>query len=117
MLRRWATASRKLREEAMVVVVVVVGGWISSLLVVDVKGREGVFGGVIVSSEFEGWLAVLAREAVNGLMLYARRRRPLRSAGSSSGAVIAMARTRIARRNAVFVRITFLSVAKHNRMA
>jgi surfactin synthase thioesterase subunit len=61
----------------------------------DVKVRKGV--GVIVS---EG-VTDLAREALSGI--YARR--PLARVGSSSGAVMAMARTRRARRNAVFVRI------------
>jgi hypothetical protein len=61
----------------------------------DVLVRKGV--GVIVS---EG-TTDLAREALSGI--YARRR--LVRVGSSSGAVMAMARTRRARRNAVLVRI------------
>jgi len=92
MLRRWATASRKFMLEAIV-------GCLLLLLVVlpeDVKVRRGVVD-VIVKEIDEGMTVLVAREALSGL--YARR--PL----SSSGAVIAMARTRRARRTAVFVRI------------
>jgi hypothetical protein len=84
MLRRWATASRKFMLEAIVVV---------CLLLVEVKDRKGVF-----ASELEKGMAALARETLNGLYTP-------RSRVGSSGAVIAMARTRRARRNAVFVRI------------
>jgi hypothetical protein len=84
MLRRWATASRKFMLEAIVVV---------GLLLVEVKDRKGVF-----ARELENGMAALARETLNGLYT------PLRRVGSS-GAVIAMARTRRARRNAVLVRI------------
>ena len=53
--------------------------------------------------EEKGMIAlVLAREAINGLCT--RRRRPLSKVGRS-GAVIAMARTRRARRSAAPVRI------------
>jgi hypothetical protein len=77
------------------------------LLLVDVKGREGLVDDVI-ASELEKGMAVLARDEDNGLYTCTRWHRPLRSVGSS-GAVIAMARTRRARRNAVLVRI----IAKH----
>jgi hypothetical protein len=81
------------------------------LLLVDVKGREGLVDDVI-ASELEKGMAVLARDEDNGLYTCTRWRRPLRSVGSS-GAVIAMARTRRARRNAVLVRI----IAKHKGLA
>jgi len=71
-------------------------GWLFLLMLLDVKGREGVFD-VAVSDELDNGMAVLAREAVNPV-LCSRRRRPLSSVGSS-GAVIAMARTRSARRS------------------
>ena len=103
MLRRWATASRKLRVEAMVVVVVVLLLSLEGLLLVDVKGRDGVVVGVTTGEVENGMAAVLAREAVNGL-LYTRRRRPLSKVGSS-GADIAMARTRRAGRSVVLARI------------
>jgi hypothetical protein len=69
------------------------------LLLVDVKGwKEAVD---VIVGELKKGTAVLAR----GLYVFTRKRRPLSSAGSS-GAVIAIARTRRARRNiAVFVRI------------
>jgi hypothetical protein len=106
MLRRWATASRKERLEAMVAVGCL-ELWLEAL---DVKVRKEV--NDVIASEFEEGMAVLAREeALSGI--YGRR--PLRRVGSSSGAVIAMARTRRARRNAVLERIILLP--KHNRMA
>jgi hypothetical protein len=80
------------------------------LLLVDVKGRERL--GDVIASELEKRMAVLARDEDNGLYTCTRWRRPLRSVGSS-GAVIAMARTRRAKRNAVLVRI----VAKHKGLA
>jgi hypothetical protein len=104
MLRRWATASRKFMLAA-------IGAVGCLLLLVDVKGREGLVDDVI-ASELEKGMAVLARDEDNGLYTCTRWRRPLRSVGSS-GAVIAMARTRRARRNAVLVRI----IAKHKGLA
>ena len=85
----------------MVVVVL----WLSleGLLLVDVKCRYGVVIGVTTGEVDNGMAVVLAREAVNGL-LYTRRRRPLSKVGSS-GADIAMARTRRAMRSAVLARI------------
>jgi hypothetical protein len=77
-------------------------------MLVDEKGRERVV--EVIASEFDERIAVLAREGVNEL-LCSRRRRPLSSVGSS-GAAIAIARTRRARRNAVFLCIR-LFVAKH----
>lgn len=90
---------------------VVAVGWLLELAVlVDVKRWKELVD--VMVSEFEKGTAVLAREeALSGI--YGRR--PLRRVGSSSGAVIAMARTRRARRNAVLERIILLP--KHNRMA
>lgn len=105
MLRRWATASRKFMLAAIGAV-----GWgleLELAVLVDVKGWEGVVVDVI-ACELEKGMAVLARDEDNGLYTCTRWRRPLRSVGSS-GAVIAMARTRRAKRNAVLVRI----IAKH----
>jgi hypothetical protein len=103
MLRRWATASRKFMLEAIAGGVALVGFLVleglSNVLLVDVKGRDGEVVAV-TTGEFEKGMAVLAGETVNGT----RRRRPLSKVGSS-GAVIAMARTRRARRSALLVRI------------
>ena len=76
----------------------------------DVKGRNELVD--VIASEFEKGLRVLVREEALG-GIYGRR--PLRRVGSSSGAVIAITRTRTARRNAVLERIILLP--KHNRMA